>query len=68
MTYNITEAKKNIDLIVSLAEAGEPQIIRRRNKEIAVMVSVGDWGYLCGGDRDDADAGTGSSPQSGRSA
>lgn len=49
MTYNIKEAKKNIDLILSLAESGKPQVIKRGNKEVAVIVSVDDWKRLCDG-------------------
>lgn len=51
MTYNISEAKENIDLILDLAESGNPQVIKRGNKEVAVIVSVEDWKRMCERDR-----------------
>lgn len=47
MPYNIREARKNIDLILDLAEDGKPQVIRRGYKEVAVVVSLEDWNNLC---------------------
>jgi prevent-host-death family protein len=46
MPYNIKEAKENIDLILNLAESGRPQVIKRGEKEVAVIVSVEDWNIL----------------------
>lgn len=47
MAYNIKEAKKNMDLVLDLAENGKPQVIRRGYKEVAVVVSLEDWNNLC---------------------
>lgn len=51
MTYNISEAKNNIDRILDLAESGHPQIIKRGSREVAVIVSVEDWKRISESDR-----------------
>ena len=43
MTYSVKEAKDNLSEIIRLAESGQPQIIRRHDTEVAVVVSVNDW-------------------------
>ncbi|MBK9164289.1 MAG: type II toxin-antitoxin system Phd/YefM family antitoxin [Acidobacteria bacterium] len=43
MSFNIKEAKENLDLILDLAESGRPQVIKRGTKEVAVIVSARDW-------------------------
>ncbi|MBV6497717.1 MAG: hypothetical protein JFAIHJKO_02868 [Pyrinomonadaceae bacterium] len=43
MTYNVKEAKNNLSSIIRLAEKGQPQIIKRHDKEVAVVVSIKDW-------------------------
>jgi prevent-host-death family protein len=43
MSYNVKEAKDNLSSIIRLAEKGQPQIIRRHDKEVAVVVSIEDW-------------------------
>jgi prevent-host-death family protein len=42
MTYNVKEAKNNLSSLIRLAEKGQPQIIKRHDKEVAVVVSIGD--------------------------
>lgn len=43
MTYSVKEAKDNLSEIIRLAESGKPQIIRRHDTEVAVVVSINDW-------------------------
>ena len=43
MTYNVKEAKNNLSSIIRLAEKGQPQIIKRHDKDVAVVVSMEDW-------------------------
>jgi len=43
MTYSVKEAKENLSEIIRLAESGQPQIMRRHDTEVAVVVSVNDW-------------------------
>ena len=43
MSYNVKEAKNNLSSLIRLAEKGQPQIIRRHDKEVAVIVSMEDW-------------------------
>lgn len=46
MAYTITEAKADWDSLLRKAEDGQPQIIKRRQQEVAVVVSVDDWNRL----------------------
>lgn len=43
MSHTVKEAKNNLSNIIRLAEKGEPQIIRRNDTEVAVVVSITDW-------------------------
>ncbi|MFM9903765.1 MAG: type II toxin-antitoxin system Phd/YefM family antitoxin [Pyrinomonadaceae bacterium] len=43
MTYSVKEAKDNLSEIIRLAESGQPQIIRRHDTEVAVVVSINEW-------------------------
>ncbi len=43
MPYNVKEAKNNLSSIIRLAERGQPQIIKRHDKNVAVVVSMEDW-------------------------
>jgi len=59
MAYTITEAKADWDSLLRKAEDGQPQIIKRRQQEVAVVVSVDDWNRLLE-DREDGKADTAS--------
>ena len=43
MSHNVKEAKNNLSSIIRLAEKGQPQIIKRHDKDVAVVVSIDDW-------------------------
>jgi prevent-host-death family protein len=43
MSYSVKDAKDNLSEIIRLAESGRPQIIKRHQTEVAVVVSIGDW-------------------------
>lgn len=43
MSHTVKEAKNNLSGLIRLAENGEPQIIRRHDTEVAVVVSIADW-------------------------
>ena len=43
MSYSVKEAKDNLSEIIRLAESGRPQIIKRHDTEVAVVVSMADW-------------------------
>ena len=43
MRYSVKEAKDKFSEVIRAAEAGEPQIIRRHDREVAVVVSIDDW-------------------------
>jgi prevent-host-death family protein len=43
MSYSVKDAKYNLSEIIRLAESGRPQIIKRHQTEVAVVVSIGDW-------------------------
>ena len=43
MSHNVKEAKNNLSSIIRLAEKGQPQIIKRHEKDVAVVVSIEDW-------------------------
>jgi prevent-host-death family protein len=43
MSHTVKEAKNNLSELIRLAEKGEPQIIRRHDTEVAVVVSISDW-------------------------
>lgn len=43
MIHSVKEAKDNLSEIIRLAESGRPQIIKRHDTEVAVVVSINDW-------------------------
>jgi prevent-host-death family protein len=43
MTHTVKDAKNNLSSIIRLAEKGQPQIIKRHDKDVAVVVSIEDW-------------------------
>ncbi len=43
MSYNVKEAKNNLSSLIRLAEKGQPQVIKRHDKDVAVVVSIEDW-------------------------
>lgn len=43
MTHSVKEAKDNLSELIRLAESGQPQIIRRHDTEVAVVVSINEW-------------------------
>ncbi|MCY7377198.1 MAG: type II toxin-antitoxin system Phd/YefM family antitoxin [Pyrinomonadaceae bacterium] len=43
MSHTVKDAKNNLSGLIRLAEKGEPQIIRRHDTEVAVVVSIADW-------------------------
>lgn len=43
MSHTVKDAKNNLSGLIRLAEKGEPQIIRRNDTEVAVVVSIADW-------------------------
>lgn len=48
MSHTLKEAKNNLSGLIRQAEKGEPQIIRRNEREVAVVVSIEDWKKLNG--------------------
>ncbi|MBX7172785.1 MAG: type II toxin-antitoxin system Phd/YefM family antitoxin [Pyrinomonadaceae bacterium] len=48
MTHTVKDAKNNLSSLIRLAEKGEPQIIRRNDMDVAVVVSIDDWRKLKG--------------------
>lgn len=48
MSHTVKDAKNNLSSLIRLAEKGEPQIIRRNDTEVAVVVSIEDWKRLNG--------------------
>jgi antitoxin Phd len=48
MSHTVKDAKNNLSGLIRLAEKGEPQIIRRNDTEVAVVVSIEDWRKLNG--------------------
>ena len=48
MSHTVKDAKNNLSGLIRLAEKGEPQIIRRNDREVAVVVSIEDWKKLNG--------------------
>ena len=55
MSHNVKEAKNNFSSLIRLAEKGQPQVIRRHDKEVAVVVSMEDWKKLHGEEEDFVD-------------
>lgn len=48
MSLSVREAKDSFSEIVRLAESGQPQIIKRHDREVAVIVSINEWKRLKG--------------------
>jgi prevent-host-death family protein len=48
MSHNVKEAKNNLSSLIRLAEKGKPQVIRRHDREVAVVVSIDDWKKMGG--------------------
>jgi len=48
MSHTVKEAKNNLSGLIRLAEKGEPQIIRRHDTEVAVVISIADWQKMNG--------------------
>lgn len=48
MSHTVKDAKNNLSGLIRLAEKGEPQIIRRNDTEVAVVVSLNDWKKING--------------------
>jgi len=48
MSHTVKEAKNNLSGLIRLAEKGEPQVIRRNDTEVAVVVSISDWKKMNG--------------------
>lgn len=48
MSHTVKEAKNNLSSIIRLAEKGEPQVIKRHDKDVAVVVSIDDWKRMGG--------------------
>ena len=48
MSHNVKEAKNNLSSIIRLAEKGQPQVIRRHVRDVAVLVSIDEWKKLRG--------------------
>ncbi|HMT06779.1 MAG TPA: type II toxin-antitoxin system Phd/YefM family antitoxin [Pyrinomonadaceae bacterium] len=48
MQYSIKEARNKLSSVVKRAENGQPQVFKRRDKEVAVLVSIQDWKKLNG--------------------
>ena len=43
MIYSVKEAKDRFSEVIKAAENGQPQIIRLRDKEVAIVISIEDW-------------------------
>ncbi len=48
MSLSVREAKASFSEIVRLAESGQPQIIKRHDREVAVIISIHEWKRLQG--------------------
>ena len=48
MSHNVKEAKNNLSNIIRLAEKGEPQVIRRHERDVAVVISIDEWRRVTG--------------------
>lgn len=43
MSHTVKDAKNNLSSLIRLAEKGQPQIIKRHETDVAVVVSIEDW-------------------------
>ncbi len=48
MSHTVKDAKNNLSSLIRLAEKGEPQIIRRNDTEVAVVISIEEWKKING--------------------
>ena len=48
MSLSVREVKDSLSEIIRLAESGQPQIIKRHDREVAVIVSIDEWERLQG--------------------
>lgn len=48
MSHTVKDAKNNLSSLIRLAEKGQPQIIKRHETDVAVVVSIEDWKKLRG--------------------
>ena len=48
MSHTVKDAKNNLSNLIRLAEKGKPQIIKRHDKDVAVVVSISDWNRKSG--------------------
>lgn len=48
MSHTVKDAKNNLSSLIRMAEKGEPQVIRRNDTEVAVVVSIEDWKKMNG--------------------
>ena len=48
MSHTVKEAKNNLSGLIRLAEKGEPQVIRRNDTEVAIVVSISEWRRING--------------------
>jgi len=48
MSHTVKEAKNNLSGLIRLAEKGEPQVIRRHDTEVAVVISIDHWRKING--------------------
>ena len=48
MSLSVREAKDSLSEVIRLAESGQPQIIKRHAREVAVIVSINEWKRLQG--------------------
>ncbi len=47
-SHTVKEAENNLSSLIRLAEKGEPQVIRRNDMKVAVVVSIADWQKMNG--------------------
>jgi prevent-host-death family protein len=43
MSHTVKDAKNNLSSLIRLAEKGQPQVIKRHETDVAVVVSIEDW-------------------------
>lgn len=48
MSHTVKDAKNNLSSLIRLAEKGQPQIIKRHDTDVAVVVSIDDWQKMRG--------------------
>jgi prevent-host-death family protein len=48
MSHTVKDAKNNLSNLIRLAEKGQPQIIKRHDTDVAVVVSIDEWNRKSG--------------------